>query len=196
MLAWIAEDSNVNPLPMSSDGWTYKDGKYNASNFQCALLWKRASSESGNYTFTPNQSVDNMVGRIAVYRGFAASGDPIHAWSNTTYQTSNTNVRAASVDTTVPTWLVHLGVSYSRTITPPNGYTERFDSYGTEGTALYCSDKDCAAWTGTTGVVDAVISGTAYTLKHAMLVALTLEGATTYFIPSIMQTHIIPSLGG
>ena len=58
--------------------------------------WKRASGESGNYTFTAT-SATQMVAGIMVFRGRLASGTPVGTASNGAYTTNDTIVRALAL---------------------------------------------------------------------------------------------------
>lgn len=148
--------------------------------------WKRASSEGADYAFALASGSYGAV-CISSWRGFQATGDPIHAFSNTGYVTSNTTIRAATLDTTIPTFLIWLGSSNANpapTVTSPDGYTEDHD-FGEYYYSMFVAHKDCSAWTGTTGSVDGTLSGT-ITAKHAMLVALALPVVAATFVPRVI----------
>jgi hypothetical protein len=152
-----------------------------------AIAWKRASSEGASWAWATAAAADDFQGYVVAYRGFLASGSPIHASSNTKYNTSNTTIRAATLTTTVPTWLIWMGKSYSGTLptlTSPGGYTERLDLQ--DLASRFLCDKDCSAWTGETGSVDGTLSQTT-TDKHAFLVALQAAAITGLWLPAYMD---------
>ncbi len=76
--------SDPEGTPPSLAGWTVKDtfANPNQSNHNTAILWKRASSESGSYGFTvANATAMGVVMRIT---GAIASGDPFTGTPNAT----------------------------------------------------------------------------------------------------------------
>lgn len=88
--------------------------------------WKRASGESGNYTFTHDSA--NTQGKCTAYSGAIASGNPYDG------QSANANFGQISTGTgfttTVPdTLLVWDSHDWEATgaLTAPSGMTERFD---------------------------------------------------------------------
>jgi hypothetical protein len=88
-------------------GWTEKvhggDGNYGGA---IHVLWKRASSESGNYVFTNIDHGAAVVGAIAAFSGAIASGDPIDAIQVYYNTTSSTTVATTSTTTTSANTLV------------------------------------------------------------------------------------------
>lgn len=82
------------------DGWTMiAERALQGNKEKLGLCWKRASSESGNYTFSHNgtgTTVRTTV-MIAAYRGCKTTGNPYEAYSNTAYTTNNTTLRAAAL---------------------------------------------------------------------------------------------------
>jgi len=154
-------------------GFTTIATQYDDKDIYCRVIgWKRASSESGNYTFSVLPSSINGAG-IIVLRGCLASGSPVDVYSNTNYTTSNTTLRAASVTTTVAnTMLVAAGMLKADTsFTPPSGMTEAYDAatggaFGIAITAAYATQ----ASSGASGNKD-FTAGTSSSYKHAFLVA-------------------------
>jgi len=170
-------------------GWTRIGSQVNfTSNGWAAVYWKRAASSS---EAAPAMSGSGNWGScgLVVIRGIVASGDPVHAYSNTAYGTSNTTLRAATVTTTVSTALIFFGMSSSDATRPlnatePSGYTERVDWSADESGGIYISTKDASA--ETTGNVDATLNRTVGTWKHAALIALTPAAAAGISIPVAM----------
>jgi hypothetical protein len=161
-------------------GWTaVADRIESPSTKSWQAFWKRASSESGAYTFGLSGSSYGAA-QLSCWRGFVGSGSPVHAYSNTGYTTNDTTLRAATLTTTNYSFLVFMGgynANPPPTGTAPSGFSEAIDYkedwayYGT-----YMAYKDCSAWTGSTGNVDATLSAS-ITGKHGMLIALDLGTA-------------------
>lgn len=132
--------------------------------------WKRASSESGDYTFSCTSGSEGVAG-IVVLRGCLASGSPVDVYSDTAYTTNNTTVRAASVTTTIAnTMLVAVGYALRNTsFSPPAGMSEAFDhsdAANLTASAAYVTQTA----SGASGDKDFTI-GTSGGTKHAFLVA-------------------------
>ena len=188
LLALIANDDPATFGTITGPGWTYVDNIRDASYFNVGLLWKRAASESGSYTFTTGDAnFVSCTGAIAAYRGFKTSGSPINAYSNTEYSTSDTILRAAGITTTAATWLIQFGWSYGRTFTPPTNFTERMDVTTTEGISYDLNDMSQPS-TGPTGNVDATISGSAYYWKSAFLIGLAVDVSTPPTVTGVSPT--------
>jgi hypothetical protein len=137
------------------------------------LGWKRASSESGSYTFGLDAANLHMA-HIVVGKGFKTSGDPANvALSNTNYNTNDTTVQAAALVPSVASILlfVAFATQYPTGMGSPEGAWNWIDasaygdSYGVFFFALV------GAVTGNTGVVAATLWSAA-TMKHAFMVAL------------------------
>lgn len=142
---------------------------HDTTSLHQAIGWKRASSESGDYTFSCTSGSEGAAG-IVVLRGCLASGDPVNAYSNTEYTTNNTTLRAASVTTTVAnTMLVAAGwASEITSFSPPTGMSEAFNRQALNFTitAAYVVQAD----SGASNNKDFTI-GTSSKNKHAFLVA-------------------------
>jgi hypothetical protein len=101
------------------------------------VYWKRASSESGNYTFThATASTQGLMHRVS---GCVTSGSPIDVYSKGSATGAGSQTTAApSIITTSPKdlliWISH-DWEGSTTLSPPTGFTERLDSL------LYSADK-------------------------------------------------------
>lgn len=130
-------DSNGGLLtPTPPSGFTLIDStavsdlsgdKFNGGFF---LYWKRAASESGSYTFThAAASTQAVIQRIT---GCLASGSPVDVYSKASAGATGTNpTTATSITTTAANdllvWLSH-DWEGKGTLSPPTGFTERFDS--------------------------------------------------------------------
>jgi hypothetical protein len=140
-------------------------------NFRWGIAWKRAASETGNYTFAAASATEIGAG-IAVYRGRLASGDPADCISNTAYNTADVNVRAATMTiATAGSDVVWAGFCYDApgTLLCPTGFTSRasVDTYD----SLEMADLLNQA-AGATGDKDGTAGATVSTSKHAFMVAL------------------------
>ncbi len=171
LVAFGASYSDEADISLPS-GFTTIATQHDAIDSHCRVIgWKRASSESGNYTFSVSPRGATGAG-IIVLRGCLASGSPVDVYSNTDYTTKNTTLRAASVTTTVAnTMLVAAGMHDEDTsFTPPSGMTEAYDAtggaYGIAITAAYATQ----ASSGASGNKD-FTAGTSSSKKHAFLVA-------------------------
>lgn len=134
------------------------------------LGWKRASSESGNYVWG-DTSNNFMLGVMGVVKGCVASGDPADALSDTTYTTSDTTIRAASITPSVECALLWIGcVRDEGVVTKPGAFTliSAFEGDADMRITLAYKLEQAAEATGT------VDGTTAYaiTSKHAYMVAL------------------------
>lgn len=155
-------------------GFTVVETASLISSGTCKLAWKRASSESGNYTFS-NDYAAEVYAQVASFSGRLASGDPVDVKSNTQYQTSNTTVRAAGVTiATAGSDLVYCGLCSTDgtpTLDAPSGMTSR-DSY--DISALWVSMELASLdnqGAGATGDKDGTADAST-TWKHAFLIAL------------------------
>lgn len=162
-------------------GWTKIGENTQARLYQ--LYYKIASSEPANYTWDWGATSDRKAGWIATYRGgfSTTSGSPIDVVSNTTYATSDANLRAASMTVTNPnSSLLFVGgafraagaVTYTKPTVPTTDWVENVDYGEVDGDfyATFCS----MVWTGVgaTGVMNATMSTTLSVGKHAFAVAL------------------------
>lgn len=168
---WVADEG---PDVTHPAGFTEIAANQNDIEFHC-ISWKRASSESGSYTFT--FACDAVaVAAIIVLRGCLASGSPVDVFSNTAYTTTNTTIRAASVTTTVANaMLVAAGSAWgtsSKGITPPAGMTEAIEvgSTAVNGYSKLSIAYAEQASSGASGNKD-FTAGTSSSYKHAFLVA-------------------------
>lgn len=113
-----------------------------------SIFWKRASSESGSYTFT--HSTCSAQGVLKAYSGCLASGTPLGATANATTAdggaVSQTTVGPSITTTAANSFLLFETHNWtaSGTLSPPSGMTERFDNL------IYSADQLIAA-AGATG---------------------------------------------
>lgn len=102
--------------------------------------WKRASGESGSYTVTHGSR--SSQGRLQAYSGCIKTGSPIDVFSKNTDSGGGTTTTYLGVTTTVANTML-LGISHDweglGALTPPTGFTERFDSL------VYCCDAPQAS---------------------------------------------------
>lgn len=157
------------------NGWaTWYTGDF--GKYYGKIAWKRASSESGDYTFTVNAGNSLFIfGQIAAFSGRVASGDPLDVGSNTAYITNNATVRGAGVTiATAGSDLVYVGFAEtngSASLATPSGMTSRrSDDWSGDYTAMETASLDNQS-TGATGDKDGTANAATAT-KHAFLVAL------------------------
>jgi hypothetical protein len=163
-----------NSLP---SGWT-SIAQTTAVSGYYELLYRVASSEGANYTFGFAGSYKIKV-TIATYRGGFNISDPIDVFSDTSYITSNTTNRAASMNVTYRNSpLLFFGCvleSSSFTQTKPSlpttGWVEDYDGGSTNSDFWLEICSMTWAGVGATGDMDSTISS-ATTEKHAFAVAL------------------------
>lgn len=156
------------------DGWAQIGSWYNESG----AWWKRASSESGDYTWGFSGTSSNGA-VIMVYRGCIASGSPIDDYSGDQagdlYTTSDTTVRAFSVTTSNDGAMLvavgRKGYGSDDTVAPPTGMTEVHEDwssvYNQNLFAAYVEQTSA----GSSGNKDFTV-GAAGTDKHGWLLAL------------------------
>ena len=143
----IVSTNNAVNTPTAPVGWTSV-----AASGSRGIFWKRASSEGASYTFTTGSTATPVNIKVAVvaYQYGAASGDVVHAYSDTAYVTSNTTLRAARLTrrSNRPCFWDFVGYPGSGSTSALTNFTERLDSN------LYLADREYAS-TDATGNVDA-----------------------------------------
>jgi hypothetical protein len=154
------------------EGFTKIEQQITSTRYKCAMFWKRANSESGNYTFG-SASATQMQAAIGVYRGSAAEYSVIDQFSNTAYIVNNNTVRAASITPDIDNGFYVYGgwyyLSGAIEFTAPSGMNSRQTQLN-NNCALNLSDLGY-----TTAEASGVKDGTAganCTVKHAILIAL------------------------
>jgi|GEM_PF-2275094 len=168
----VFRSTSATATSITGTGWTQWAEQITSTRYKCSMFWKRASSESGNYTFS-SASATQMQGAIGVYRGCVASGDPRDVLSNTAYTTSGTIVRAASCTPTVANGMFVYGGWYylagTISLGTPTGMNARQTQANTN-CAIRLADLAYTT-TAASGTKDAA-AGASCTVKHAMMVAL------------------------
>jgi len=162
----------------SPSGWTLLGKDITTGGSGHWLYYKIAASEPADYTWGWAGSQRTGIQVIAYRDGFDTA-DPIDVVSNTSYETSNNNARAASISAAAANSpLIYFGnfhTSSSRTWTAPAspaGFAEDLDAYG--GGARWAREvaSQVLAASGATGDMDGVFSGAVDTNKHAFAVIL------------------------
>lgn len=150
LLAGICTGLNGTPPTPALAGWAAfgTTTLVNGAGFQVreTILWKRAASESGSYTFT--HSTASSVGWMGAFPGCIASGTPLSATSNNTGVSGSTSTGTGITTTAANSWLLWLGHDFADTtnnLTPPSGMTEIADL-----TLLYVANE-LRASAGATG---------------------------------------------
>jgi len=193
-------DTSSKPTPPS--GFTEITGAAHslvADTSQRNYVWyKRASSESGDYTFTIANGSYQIVCAIAVFRSCLASGDPVDVISNTEYVISDSTIRAASMTTTEPGCRIWWGYAIradTDLISTPSGWTTAEEiSPGGTSPNYHCSllayqlDND-GVTKGSTGDVDGTLSGGSIQNKHAVMVEFKGTGGSQAITVNISQDN-------
>lgn len=179
MFAWIGLRNTygyvINSVP---SGWTLL-GSQTANSDKYYLYYKVAgSSEPSSYTWGTS-GLTKFAITIATYRGGFNTSDPIDVVSNTSYRTSDTINRAASMNVTSANspLLFFAGSyntsthSYTKPSVPTSDWVEDYDGWNTNPD--FAREICSMTWSGSgaTGNIDATIS-VSLTTKHAFAVAL------------------------
>lgn len=92
------------------------------------LYWKRASGESGNYSFTHGSFA--TFGHMAALSGCLTSGTPFGATSVNGSTSGSSGVGTGITTTAANSWLLFIAADMQGTggLTPPTGMTERRDA--------------------------------------------------------------------
>jgi hypothetical protein len=153
----------------------HRNGVYNQ-----ALYYKVATAgETGPYVFGFSGTAKVAV-TISAYRGNFNSANPIDAFSNTEYVTSNTSYQAASLTVANANSTVLMFPSvYNTTIrtfteptTQSGGWTEDYDHGNTAPDFSRAAYRKLITASGATGVITSVGSLSGTTIKHAFAVVL------------------------
>lgn len=111
----------ITDTTVSGDGGTF--------NSRVLWYWKRASSESGDYTWTHGSFTTQAA--IIVYSGCVKTGTPYNAsQSFSTNSSSSLNTFSSITTTAANSMLVGMAIDWGDTtnnLTAPSGYTERLD---------------------------------------------------------------------
>jgi hypothetical protein len=176
LVCWSGSTITIDGVP---SGWT-KLCEYIAQIDRYTLYYKIAgASEPSTYTWSMSGSCKLRIVCSCYTSGDFNASDPIDVVSNTSYRTSDTTVRAASMtvaSTSSP--LVFFASVYSttaRTFTQPSNPTTDWveDDDAGHTTPDFYAEICSMIWTGSgaTGDMDATCSAS-LTAKHAFAVAL------------------------
>lgn len=172
-------------------GWTLAATDADAATTYSTYLYYRVAGSSEGSTYTWVQSATSRMGcSIYTYRGSFNTSSPIDVVSNTSYETSDTIVRGASMTVaaanSVLLFFAIEHASTTHTFTPatvPTTFTEDTDAGNASESRLWRSAAS-VIWSGSgaTGTMDAAVS-TASTSKHAFVVALAPIAAAASLAP-------------
>ena len=152
LLLWVNSSSGTNQTITPPSGFTLIDRTDDGTAEATASYWKRASSESGNYTVTVGTSAEqSMV--MAAYSGCTTLSTPVDV-HNAQVNASGTSCTAPSVTTTLDNdQLVFFGANYRggiTTWTAPSGEVRQEQINGVDnGNVCFCDEALGAA--GATG---------------------------------------------
>jgi len=173
----VGSDPAITPTFTTPSGWTSL-ATDTVEGRAHAVYWRRAgASEPTSYTFAHDgdDAVSATAGYVVAYSGCVYSGDPVDAYSNTAYITSDKDVVAAEVTTTVANAvLVYLGTASGSGVGAGTiaGMTEREDAAWNGDRRILVADAVQAS-AGASGAKTATLTADAnFTNKHAFLVAL------------------------
>ena len=178
LFALLKRSDLANPTGVPS-GWALLGEAETAGFIDFWLYWKLAASEGADYTWSW-ADVARTGGTIVTYRGGFNTASPIDVTSNTTYQTSDTICRAASMTVAAAnSSLFFFGAAHftvdTLTFTKPSvPTTDWVEDVDTSDTGSRFGRETCnMTWTGSgaTGTMDATMSQTR-TDKHGFAVAL------------------------
>ena len=187
MFAFVSNGGRYsNSIP---DGWIKVAQNSSPGTYRYfELIYKIAGdNEPSSYTFGFSGSSIVMVS-VSTFRTRFDAKNPISVISNTAYTTSNTTVRAASMDVLKPNsdllFFASLYNTSSTTFTKPSNpttdWTEHYDS-GSTGPDFW--QEICSmnwASSGATGNMDAVASNSSAN-KHAFAIALNRRNTHNFF---------------
>lgn len=176
MFAFIKRNDSTDPNTVPT-GWTLAGSRVPGGANSFWLYYRVASSEGASYTW--GWAAAGRTGiSIATYRDGFNTSSPIDVVSNTSYVTSDTTVRAASVSAAAANSpIVFFGGVHnasSVTFTPPSGpsaMAEDVDYYNDQ--SRFARTFASLIWTGSgaTGNMDATASITTID-KHAFAIVL------------------------
>lgn len=205
LVAMIVTGALSPPIPSGPTGWTafgtdIQDGVSGSFFVNLRTFWKRASSESGSYTF--NHATASSAGWIGCYSGCITSGTPLNATSTNT-GSNNLTSTGLSITTTAANsmllWLSNDFADNANNLTPPTGMTERLDAV-----VLYTADQLIAS-AGATGnrtmTNNNSLGVSTWGVRMVELLAATAGGAatgtlsTTLGAATLAATGTIPARG-
>lgn len=187
MFAFIKRNDSTAPNSVPS-GWTLLGDRVPSGANSIWLYGKLAASEGTSYTW--GWAAAGRTGiTIATYRDGFNTSTPIDVVSNTSYVTSNTTIRAASVSAAAANSPIIFagGVHNSSAVTftaptAPSAFAENVDYYNDQ--SRFARTFALLVWTGSgaTGDMDATASITTID-KHAFAVVMVPSAATAAFNP-------------
>ena len=142
------------------------------------LYWRVAASEGTTYQWT--WTTGTRAGcSIYTYRSDFNTSGPVDVTSNTSYETSDTNARVASMTTTATNEAIllfagqHVSATQSCSAHPssPTTFTEDADAWNGDSRFHRCVSNGTWSSSGATGAMDITLSNTT-TSKHGFGVAL------------------------
>ena len=189
VVAVFATMTGIGSVTHPSGFTVVTDASFSTSARRHEFSWKRASSESGDYTVSCTDA--KVFAWVGCYRGRVASGSPIDIYSNTGYVTNDLYVVAAGMTiATAGSDVIWLGHYYSTIQEPsaPSGMTLRqVITDGNKYRAYICDLVNQA--TGATGDKDSVLPTYSTATKHATMVALKPAASAGISIP--LLNHLL-----
>jgi len=188
LVAYIAAYRTTGAAPgaiVYPSGWQNNDDTLTGSYYRDSSAWKRASGETGDYTFT-STSAAQMVAGIVVLRDRLGVGDPRNNYSETAYIVNNTTLRAPTYTPAVAPAnvdIVWAGFYYNattRSTTVPTDYTAAWNQ---ETAVLAVRMATRADFSGATVADTDSTMGASGSVKHA--VSYTINRQTIPVITSI-----------
>lgn len=137
-------------------GWTQIDVVNPGTYFTARLyaFWKRASGESGDYTFS-GSTTTRMYAGIAVFSGCLYNGTPVDVYSSAIMSgSSNTNLDLTAITTTVANTMIVAvagcdGAGTGNTFNAPTGFSTALTTTNREEPLAYYKAQAAAGSTGT-----------------------------------------------
>jgi hypothetical protein len=160
-------------------GFTKWAGDHSSTDYRFDVGWKRASGESGDYTFGGGSGCTAIIAAISVYRNCVITGDPSDIYNLSAYNTANTNVRGSGFSSNVAINGIYVWVGYAQgaaqTLAVPSGFTSRVASDLENSTRLNVGDLNWPV--GTISTSKYGIAGVSTAIKCAMAIHLAEQGA-------------------
>jgi hypothetical protein len=154
-------------MPAGFAAW---NGKTISTDYKYTIGWKRASGESGDYTFGGGAGCTAMMVAMSVYRNCATTGDPADAGHSSTAYAANDTIVRATVGFVPASSGRYVWAGFAQgsaqTIAAPTGITQREYPTLTNDTRLLLGDKAYTYGSGTVGDVDGA-AGVATAIKFA-----------------------------
>ncbi len=172
----LLDSSNAGSVASMPAGWALVGFIFAGGSGSHYLYYKVATgSEPSTYTWTYSGSNTQKGGSIASYRGINPNF-PFYSCSSTVYNTNDTNLQAATINTfEAGSVLLFFGsvsanVTFTAPTVPDSNWVQDF-TVSNSGTCSRVIYRDTAPSIGATGNIVATLSG-AQTLKHAFAICL------------------------